>query len=100
MLSLAEVCLDVLKKKQFLDYVNVFLLFPNCILLGKGLALPSISTSLNLLHLKMICAKIGLNSPCDSGEEHFCILSIYFRYFVIILPREKYDPSFEQTPPK
>ena len=37
----------------------------------------------------MIFAKFVYNWPFGSGEEDFQILSMYFRYFVIISPLEK-----------
>ena len=43
----------------------------------------------------MLCAKFGLNWPSGSGEEDFLILSMYFRYFVIISPWKGWGPSFE-----
>ena len=43
-------------------------------------------TKLNPIHPRMFCAKIGWNCPSGYGEEDFLILSIYFRYFVIISP--------------
>ena len=35
---------------------------------------------------KDVCAKFVLNRPGGSGEEDFLILSMHFRYFVIISP--------------
>ena len=46
-------------------------------------AWPFIWINLNPLHPRMLCAKFGWNWPSGSKED-FLILSIYFRYFVII----------------
>ena len=40
--------------------------------------------NLNPPHPRMLCAKIGWNWLIGSGEENFLIMSMYFRYFVII----------------
>ena len=45
---------------------------------------PFIWTNLNRFHPWMHCATFGCNWLSGSGEENFLILSIYFRYFVII----------------
>ena len=45
---------------------------------------PFFWTNLNPLHPRMICAKFGWNWLSGSGEEDFLILSMYFRYLVII----------------
>ena len=47
---------------------------------------PFIWRNINLLHQRMLCAKFGWNWPSGSGEEDIKILSMYFRYFVIISP--------------
>ena len=57
-----------------------FSLFPNYTPLEKG------PVHLNSLHPKMLCAKFGWNWPSGSGEEDFQILSMHFRYFIIISP--------------
>ena len=44
------------------------------------------------LHPKMLCAKFGWKWPFDSGEDFCFILSMHFRYFVIISPWEKTWP--------
>ena len=46
-------------------------------------------TNLNPLYPRMYRAKFGWNWTSGSGEEDFLILSIYFRYFVIVPPLEK-----------
>ena len=51
-----------------------------------------ILTNLNLLHPRMLCAKFGWNWPSGSWEEDFLILSMYFRYFVIISPWKRTWP--------
>ena len=45
-----------------------------------------IFTTLNPLHPRMLCAKFIWNWLSGSGEEDLLILSMYFRYFVIISP--------------
>ena len=59
---------------------------------------------LNLKQLKsplpedaLICAKFGLNWSSGSGEKDFKILSMYFRYIVIISPWEKAPRLFIWT---
>ena len=47
---------------------------------------PFFWTNLNPLHPRMLCAKFGWNWLSGSGEEDFLILSMYFRYFIIISP--------------
>ena len=46
------------------------------------------------LHPRMLCAKFGWNWP--TGEKDF-LISMYFRYFIIISPRKRVGPTFEQT---
>ena len=56
-------------RKRFLNFINVFLLFRNYLLLKKGG--PFIWTNLNPLHPRMLCAKFGWNWPSGSGEKDF-----------------------------
>ena len=51
-----------------------------------------ICINLNSLYSRMLCAKFGSNWPSGSGEEDFLILSMYFRYFVIISPWKRAGP--------
>ena len=44
------------------------------------------------LHQRMFFAKSRCNWPSGSGEEHFLISSMYFRYFVIISPWKRAWP--------
>ena len=53
---------------------------------------PFLWTNLNLLHSRMHCAKFGWNWLSGPGEEAFLILSMYFRFFVIISPWKKAGP--------
>mgnify|MGYP003692482891 CR=1 FL=1 len=53
---------------------------------------PFIWTNLNSLHPRMLCAKFGWNCLSGSGEEDFLILSMYFRYFLIISPWKRTGP--------
>ena len=55
---------------------------------------PFLWTIVNPLHPKLLCAQFGWNWPIGSGEEDFLILSMYFRYLVIISPWEKAGPFF------
>ena len=55
---------------------------------------PFFWTIVNPLHPKLLCAQFGWNWPIGSGEEDFLILSMYFRYLVIISPWEKAGPFF------
>ena len=71
-------------RRRFLNFVNVFRLFRNYLPLEKGE--PFIWINLNPLHPKVLCAKFGWKWPSGSGEEDFWILSMYFRYFIIISP--------------
>ena len=48
--------------------------------------------NLDPLHPRMFCAKIGWNWLSGSGEEDFLILSMYFRYFVIISAWKRVEP--------
>ena len=45
---------------------------------------PFIWRNLKLLHPKMLCAKFSWNQFSGSGEKDFKILSMHFRYYVII----------------
>ena len=49
-------------------------------------------TKLNPIHQRLLCAKFVLNRPSGSGEEDFLILSIYFRFFLIISPWKREGP--------
>ena len=64
---------------------------------------PFILTKLNTLHPRMHCAKFGWNWPSGSVED-FKILSLCFRYFVIISPLKKggvlHLNKFESPSPK
>ena len=71
------------RRRKFLIFVNVFLLFYNY-LLEKGWALHL--NNLNSPHPRMLCAKFGKNWPSGSGEGDFKIWLMYFRYFIIIYP--------------
>ena len=53
--------------------------------------------NLNPLYPRMLCAKFGWDWPSRSGEDFFKILSVYFRYFVIISPWKGRGPLFQQT---
>ena len=53
-----------------------------------------ICTDLSPLHPKMHCAKFGWNWLSGSWEDKFYILSIYFRYFVIISPWKRAGPTY------
>ena len=53
---------------------------------------PFIWTNLNSLYPRMLCAKFGWNWPSGSGEEDFLVLSMYFRYFLIISPWKRAGP--------
>ena len=53
--------------------------------------------NLNPPHPWMLCAKIGWNWLCGSGEENFLISSMYFRYFIIISLCKRAGPFIEQT---
>ena len=55
--------------RRFLNFFNVFLLFRNCLPMGKDRAL--IWTNLNSLQHRMLCAKFGWNWFSGSGEEDF-----------------------------
>ena len=54
----------------------------------------SFEKKLNPLHPTMLCAKFGWNLPSGSREEDFLILSMYFRYFVIISPCKGVRPFY------
>ena len=94
-------CHDCLKwarwslKRRFLKFFNFFSLFRNYFPWKK--ALPFIWTNLNLLRPRILCAKFGKNWPGGSWEEDFLILSMYFRYFVIISAWKRTWSSFVQT---
>ena len=47
---------------------------------------PFIWTNLNLLHQMIFSAKFSGKYPSGSEKEDFLILSMYFRYFIIISP--------------
>ena len=49
-------------------------------------------TNQNLLHPRMLCARVGWNWPSGSGEKDFLILSMYFRSFIIICPWNRTGP--------
>ena len=53
---------------------------------------PVIWTNLNPLHPRMLFAKFDWNWPSGSGEEDYLILSMCFRYFVIISPWKRAGP--------
>ena len=55
-------------------------------------AWPCFWTNLTPFISRMICAKFGWNWRCGSREEDFLILSMYFRYFVIISSKKKVGP--------
>ena len=67
-------------------------------------AWPFIRTNLNPNHARMLFAKFGWNWPSGSWEEDFIILSMYFRYLVIISPWKKgvalHLNKLESPPPK
>ena len=70
--------------RRFFNFVNVFSLFPNYLLFGKGVAL-----HLNKLESSLpedALYQVGWNWPSGSGAEDFCKLWIYFYYFPIIPP--------------
>ena len=46
-------------RKRFLNFVNLFSVFCNYLPLEKGMALLLNKLDLNLLHLRMLCAKFG-----------------------------------------
>ena len=71
----------------------MFLHFQNYLPLKKDKA---VYLNLNPLHPRMHCAKIAWNWPSGSWEEDFLNLSMYFYNFVIISPRKRSGPSFEQ----
>ena len=56
--------------------------------LEKGLAL-HLNKFVNSLNWRMLCAKFGWHWLRGSGEKDFQILSMHFRYFVIISPWER-----------
>ena len=59
---------------------------------------PFIWTKLNLLYIRMLCAKFSWNSLSESGEEDFKISLRYFSLFRNFLPFGKgCGHSFEQT---
>ena len=58
---------------------------------------PFFWTIMNPLHPKILCTQFGWNWPSGSGAEDFLILSMHFRYFVIISLGKRWGPSFEQT---
>ena len=70
-----------------IDFVSVFLLFRNYLSLEK--TYPIIWTNLNPLHSRTLCAKFGWNWASGSEEKDFLILSMYFRFLVIISPMEE-----------
>ena len=76
-----------LRRIFLLNFVNVFSLFHDKLPLKR--TGPFIWTNSNTLHQRMLCVKFGCNWPSGSGEEGFLISTMYFRYFVIILPLEK-----------
>ena len=84
--ALWQVSLKLAKRfwrRRFLNFVNAFSLFPNYLLLEKGL---------NPLYPQMLCAKFSWNWFRGSGED-FKFSSIYFHYFVIISPWRRLGPS-------
>ena len=76
--------------QRSLNFVNVFSLFRYYLPLEKGMALHLFK--LESIHPRMLCAKFGRNWPSGSGEEDFLILSMYFRFFVIISPWKRAGP--------
>ena len=62
---------QLVKRRRFLNFVNVFLLFGNYfpIISPLGRAWPFIWTILNPLHPGKLCAKFGWNWPSGSGGE-------------------------------
>ena len=58
------------RKKNIINFIIIYCFF--------------IWRNLNPPHPRMLCAKIDWNWLIGSGEENFLIMSMYFRYFVII----------------
>ena len=86
--NLGWVCLKLTQgflRGRFLNFVTAFSLFRNYLPLEKDVALYS-KKNLKYLHPRMLCTKFGWNWLSGSWEEDFYVSSMYFRYFVIILP--------------
>ena len=72
------------RRCRFSNFVYVFSV--HCNNLPSKSAWFLIWINLNPLHPQILCAKFGWYWPSGSGEVDFKILSMYFRYFIIIPP--------------
>ena len=95
LVEIGRMVLEIFEFRQYIfAIVNIFSLFLNYFLFGKGWG-PSFEQTrmnwMNLLHPRMLCAKFSWNWPSGSGKKDF----LNFGNFVIILKRA--GPSFEQT---
>ena len=79
-------------EEDFLNFVNVFSLFRNYLLLEKEGALHLNKIEWSPLLKDDFCFKFGWNWPSGSGEEDFLIPLMYFRYSVIISPWTRGEP--------
>ena len=82
-------------EEDFLNFVNVFSLFHTSLTLKNGG--PFIWTNVSPYYPRIHCAKFGWNDPMILEKKIFLISSTYFRYFLIISPRKRAGPWFEQT---
>ena len=87
--SLLEIDQVVLERKIFQIWQRIFTILNYLPSEKEG---PFIWTNSNLLHPRMICAKLDWNLPSDSEEEDFLNFVIVISQFRNFLPLEKGGP--------